>query len=101
MTTSPWTTRYYARVPTQFLGRLLSRAAGGSAIHKAIRDEIRRRAVNKAPRHGDVPAIHHRRVEQDLKRITFTSRERTSESSNNKSLPQHSLRSTAFVLHQP
>jgi hypothetical protein len=49
MTASPCTTRYYARVPTQFLGRLLSRAAGGSAIHKAIRDEIRRREVNKAP----------------------------------------------------
>ena len=49
MTASPCTTRYYARVPTQFLGRLLSRAADGSAIHKAIWDEIRRREVNKAP----------------------------------------------------
>lgn len=48
MTTSQWTTRYYARVPTQFPGRLLSRAAGGSAIHKTIQDEIRRREVNKA-----------------------------------------------------
>jgi hypothetical protein len=55
MTTSPWTTRYYARVPTQFLGRLLSCAAGGSAIHKAIRDEIARRAFNNGGTLGKHP----------------------------------------------
>ena len=39
----------YATVPAPFLSGLLNRAAGDSAEHRAIQEELRRRAINSAP----------------------------------------------------
>jgi hypothetical protein len=40
---------YYATFSMATLAKLLDRAAGGSAEHRAIQEELRRRAINSAP----------------------------------------------------
>ena len=43
----------YSKVPTQFLPRLLNDTAGGSAIHRAILEEIGRRKVLNPPEEAE------------------------------------------------
>jgi hypothetical protein len=73
----------YATVPTPFLSKLLNRAAGDSAIHRAIREEIRRRelrrwAINSAPDTETHLLFTAEEWSRTLQRVTpSTTRERT------------------------
>ena len=83
------------------LAKLLDPAACDSAEHRAIQEELRRREINSAPDTETCLLFTAEEWSRTLKRVTCTARERTSEPANSQSLPQHSLRSTAFVVHQP